>query len=142
WYAVSIRKGQRFGPCWIGGTKVMKTHGSHYKSWPLFLLSLTVTLTLSVGQLRAQQPGAIQYFYDDLGRLIKVIDPSGNVAEYVYDAVGNILEIKRSTIAGLALLNFTPSRGPVGSQVTLQGQGFSATPSQNTVTFNGIVAAV
>src|SRR5947209_5308621 len=57
WYAVRIRKGQRIGPCWIEGTKVMKTHCSHYKSWPLFLLSLTVTLTLSVGQLWAQQPG-------------------------------------------------------------------------------------
>jgi YD repeat-containing protein len=119
WHAVRIRKGQRIGPYWIGGTKVMKTHCSHYKSWPLFLLFLTVTLTLSIGQLWAQQPGAIQYVYDDVGRLIKVIDPTGNVAEYVYDAVGNILEIKRSTITGLALLNFTPSRGPVGTQVTL-----------------------
>ena len=121
---------------------MIKTHCAHYPFWPVCLLALMVTLTFSVGPLWAQQPGAIQYVYDDLGRLIKVIDPTGNVAEYVYDAVGNILEIKRSTIAGLALLNFTPSRGPVGSQVTLQGQGFSATPSQNTVTFNGIVAAV
>ena len=45
---------------------MMKTHCSRYTSWPLFLLSLTVTLTLSVGQLWAQQPGAIQYAYDDL----------------------------------------------------------------------------
>ena len=120
----------------------MKTYCAHYTSWPVFLLSLMVTLTLSIGQLWAQQPGAIQYVYDDLGRLIKVIDPTGNVAEYVYDAVGNILEIKRSTITGLALLNFTPSRGPVGTQVTLQGQGFSATPSANTVTFNGTAATV
>src|SRR5262245_46852549 len=108
----------------------------------VFLLSLMVALTLSVGQLQAQQLGAIQYFYDDLGRLIKVIDPTGNVAEYVYDAVGNILEIRRSTLTGLALLNFTPSRGPVGTQVTLQGQGFSATPSVNRVTFNGTAATV
>jgi len=101
-----------------------------------------VALTLSVGQLQAQQPGAIRYVYDDLGRLIKVIDPTGNVAEYVYDTVGNILEIKRSTVTGLALLNFTPSRGLVGTQVTLQGQGFSATPAANTVTFNGTAATV
>jgi YD repeat-containing protein len=91
---------------------------------------------------RLQQPGAIRYVYDDLGRLIKVIDPTGNVAEYVFDAVGNILEIKRSTVTGLALLNFTPSRGLVETQVTLQGQGFSATPAANAVTFNGTAATV
>jgi large repetitive protein len=91
---------------------------------------------------RLQQPGAIRYVYDDLGRLIKVIDPPGNVAEYVFDAVGNILEIKRSTVTGLALLNFTPSRGLVETQVTLQGQGFSATPAANAVTFNGTAATV
>ena len=45
----------------------------------------------------AQQSPGIQYVYDDLGRLSKVVDPAGNVAEYVYDAVGNILAIKRST---------------------------------------------
>jgi YD repeat-containing protein len=94
---------------------------------------------LNAGLLHAQP---IQYFYDDLGRRIKVIDPTGNVAEYVYDAVGNILEIKRSTLTGLGLLNFTPSRGPVGTQVTLQGRGFGATPSGNTVTFNGTAATV
>src|SRR2546429_541641 len=121
------------GPCWIGGTKVLKIRCSHYSSW--LPLSMAGIFVLNVGPPWAQQPGAIQYFYDDLGRLVKVIDADGNVAEYVYDAVGNILEIKRSTITELALLNFTPSRGPVGTQVTLQGQGFSATPSANTVTF-------
>jgi YD repeat-containing protein len=120
----------------------MKIYCAHDTFWRVLLLALIVTLTLSISQLWAQQPGAIQYVYDDLGRLIKVIDPTGNVAEYVYDAVGNILEIKRSTIAGLALLNFTPSRGPVGTQVTLQGRGFGATPSANTVTFNGTATTV
>jgi YD repeat-containing protein len=113
-----------------------------WRRYGVFLLSLTVALALSVGQLQAQQPGAIQYFYDDLGRLIMVIDADGNAAEYVYDAVGNILEIKRLTFSGLAILNFTPSQGPVGTRVTLQGQGFSATPSENTVSFNGTGAAV
>jgi YD repeat-containing protein len=90
----------------------------------------------------AQQSPGIQYVYDDLGRLSKVIDPAGNVAEYVYDAVGNILEIKRSTITGLALLNFTPSRGPVGTLVTIQGRGFSAIPAENQVVFHDALAPV
>src|SRR5262245_12257322 len=77
---------------------------------------------LSTGRLHAQ---AIQYVYNDVGRLVKVIDQNSNVAEYLYDAVGNILEIRRSTLAGLAILSFTPSQGPVGTRVTISGQGFS-----------------
>ncbi len=38
-----------------------------------------------------------QYFYDELGRLVGVIDGSGNVAVYNYDAVGNLLSIERFT---------------------------------------------
>src|SRR6266446_877294 len=73
----------------------------------------------------AQQAPGIQCVYGDLGRLSKVIDRDGNVPEYVYDAVGNILAIRRFTLAGLPLLDLTPSRGVVGTRVTLQGRGFS-----------------
>ena len=38
-----------------------------------------------------------QYIYNDLGRLSQVIDGSGNVATYTYDAVGNLLSITRNT---------------------------------------------
>jgi YD repeat-containing protein len=120
----------------------MKTYGAQYTSWSVFLLSLMVTLIVCVGQLQAQQPGAIQYVYDDLGRLIMVIDANGNAAEYVYDAVGNILEIRRSTLTGLAILDFAPPRGVVGTQVTIQGRGFSATPAENQVGFNGALAPI
>ena len=93
--------------------------------------------------LRAQtQP--IQYYYDDLGRLVTVVDQSGNVVSYTYDAVGNILSIGRSTVAqgSLAIFDFNPQTGPVGTSVTIRGQGFSPTPSSDTVKFNGSVAAV
>jgi YD repeat-containing protein len=83
--------------------------------------------------LRAQSSAPVQYFYDDLGRLIKVVDPNGNAATYHYDAVGNLLSITRSLPAnnGLAILNFTPQRGLIDTTVTIQGQGFSATPAQH-----------
>ena len=38
-----------------------------------------------------------QYIYDDLGRLVQVIDGQGNVATYNYDAVGNLRSITRGT---------------------------------------------
>ena len=94
--------------------------------------------------LRAQSSAPVQYFYDDLGRLIKVVDQNGNTATYTYDAVGNLLSITRSTLPtnnGLAILNFTPQSGAVGTAVTIQGQGFSATPGSNTVQFNGTGAS-
>ncbi len=88
------------------------------------------------------QGQSFRYFYDTLGQLVKVVDSSGNVVEYVYDKVGNIVEIKRSTAASLAIFNFTPQRGPVTTKVAIQGQGFSANPSDNLVRFNGTSAGV
>ncbi|HYL82632.1 MAG TPA: IPT/TIG domain-containing protein [Candidatus Angelobacter sp.] len=86
----------------------------------------------------------VQYVYDALGRLTQVIDSSGNVATYNYDAVGNLLSITRSTTSpsALAIFSFSPAQGSVGQTVAIQGQNFSATPSANTVKFNGTVATV
>ena len=86
----------------------------------------------------------VQYVYDALGRLTQVIDTSGNTATYNYDAVGNLLSITTSTTSpsSLAIFSFSPSQGGVGQTVTIQGQNFSATPSSNTVKFNGTTATV
>jgi YD repeat-containing protein len=108
------------------------------------VLAVLLTLML-VSTSRAQSTSPVQYFYDGLGRLTKVVDQSGNIANYHYDAVGNLLSITRSTLPannGLAILSFTPQQGPVGQAVTIQGQGFSTTASSNTIQFNGVVASV
>ncbi len=86
----------------------------------------------------------ITYIYDELGRLRAVVDPSqtDGTAIYTYDAVGNILSITRQPSSQVAIIEFNPKSGPVGTTVTLQGNGFSATPSQNAVTFNGTAATV
>src|SRR5262245_3191495 len=128
-------------PLWRKETSMRPRTGTRsvYALLQQLVLLAGIVGVLSPGRLHAQ---VIQYVYDDLGRLIKVIDQNGNVAEYVYDAVGNILEIRRSTIAGLAILSFTPSQGPVGTRVTISGQGFSPTPSANAVQFNGVAATV
>jgi len=94
--------------------------------------------------LWALSGASVQYVYDALGRLTTVVDPSGNAATYNYDAVGNPLSITRSTTSpsALAILGFSPTQGGAGTTVTIQGQNFSATPTANTVKFNGTTATV
>lgn len=44
--------------------------------------------------------GTERFDYDALGRLVRHIDSPGTITEYVYDGVGNILEVRRSLEAG------------------------------------------
>src|ERR1051325_5845121 len=97
-------------------------------------------LIVSVG--RGQTNNEIVYVYDELGRLVAVIDVAGEAAVYRYDAVGNLLSISRYSSSVVSLIEFTPKKGLVGTGVTIYGTGFSATPSQNSVTFNGTAATV
>ena len=86
--------------------------------------------------------GPITNIYDELGRLVAVIDPAGDTVTYSYDSAGNLLSISRGTASQLSILEFTPNKAPIGSPVTIYGTGFSATPSANVVKFNGTVAVV
>jgi len=99
-----------------------------------WLLVMTASMT--------GQSGPVRYIYDELGRLVGVIDQNGDAAAYHYDAVGNLLSITRTGPSQVAIIEFTPNDGPIGGTVTIHGTGFSATPSQNTVTFNGTAATV
>jgi YD repeat-containing protein len=108
-----------------------------FARWTVYpLLTAFVVLTIT-------RPGAtqeIRYFYDDINRLIAIVDAQGNSASYIYDSVGNLLEIRRFTVdptAAVSITLVTPSRGSVGTTMQLFGAGFSATPAQNTVTFSG-----
>jgi len=79
--------------------------------------------------------GPVTYAYDELGRLVAVVDGVGNAAQYNYDAVGNLKSITIPT-GPVSIFTFTPNNGPVNTTtVTIYGDGFSTTPSQNTVTF-------
>lgn len=97
-------------------------------------------LLLVVHSAHAQQ---IRYVYDDLGRLIAVIDQQGRTAIYDYDAVGNILAIRRPDTTGpVAITFFNPKKGAVGTRVQIFGIGFSDVPTQNMIAFNGVPAPV
>jgi YD repeat-containing protein len=105
------------------------------------LVLVTYIGALSTDALHAQS-SPITYVYDPLGRLVGVVDGTGESAVYVYDAVGNLLSIERHSSATVSIIQFTPSSGAIGASVTIYGTAFSATPSQNTVTFNGTAATV
>lgn len=79
-------------------------------SFPWFLGLLLAFVLATVAH--AQAPLTFQYFYDELGQLVKVVDSTGTVIEYVYDEVGNMLEIKRFTVTGLTIFDFNPKQGP------------------------------
>jgi YD repeat-containing protein len=78
-----------------------------------------------------------QYYYDDLGRIVQAVRSDGAVFQYQYDANGNVLAINRISASSVSIAELTPRSGHASSSVTNSGTGFSTTPSQNTVTFNG-----
>ena len=90
------------------------------------------------------QADQAQYFYDELGRLVGVVDGNGNVAVYTYDEVGNLLSIERFGMGstGIGIFLLAPGSAVVGTDVEIGGFGFSATPTDNQVDFNGTAATV
>src|SRR5205809_885182 len=108
------------------------------------IVMLAAVCLMGTNVLQAQAPITFNYFYDDLGQLKKVVDSTGATIDYVYDPVGNILQVNRNTVppGTLAIFNFTPQQGGPFTTVTIQGQGFSTTPAANTVLFNGTPAKV
>lgn len=67
---------------------------------------------------------------------------ASSAVELIYDAAGNLKQIKRQAPYGLGVTGFAPASGPAGTAVTIYGFGFSTTPANNTVTFNGVPATV
>lgn len=106
---------------------------------PVLLVGMLFTWPLFI------QADQAQYFYDELGRLVTVVDGQGNMALYNYDEVGNLLSIDRFTTptgGGIGIFLLTPASGGISSAVTIRGFGFSPTPANNQVAFNGTSATV
>jgi YD repeat-containing protein len=62
----------------------------------------SITGAMLLTAMAAAHAGTERFDYDALGRLVRHMDPSGTITEYAYDAVGNILEVRRSTDSGAA----------------------------------------
>lgn len=111
--------------------------------WRWAVVGLVIGLLLPAA---AGAQAGIHYVYDRLNRLVGVVDQSGNSATYQYDQTGNIVAIQRTdaaTISGpVGVTLVSPSSGRAGTAVSIFGKGFSATPSENSVTFNGAPATV
>lgn len=92
----------------------------------------------------AQTPITFQYSYDETGQLIRAVDSTGIVIEYVYDAVGNAVAVRRLNVnpTQLTILGFSPSRGGLGTLVTIEGIAFASKAADNSVSFNGVQASV
>ena len=103
---------------------------------------VVAAILLAAGSARAD----VFYVYDDLSRLIAVVDQQGNAATYTYDAVGNLLQIERFDAAQqpgpVRITLVAPSKGKVGAQVQIFGTGFDPTPPLNTLAFTGAPATV
>lgn len=104
----------------------------------------TISAAILVGVTAPPLAAPVAFNYDSLGRLVGMRAAGANVAthQYLYDSVGNISSINEVVGGQVVVVGFAPGSGSVGSAVVIEGAGFSTTPGQNTVNFNGVVASV
>ena len=102
-------------------------------------LFVSLAIAFSSAPLAAQQP-KINYVYDDLGRLVRVIDENGNAATYHYDAVGNLLRITRETgVPTTAVVSsVSPSSWNRGTNITVAITGYNLSCSSVTAATAGV----
>ena len=104
--------------------------------------AITSSSAISVIVNGSTANGPINFVYDENGRLVGVSDVNGASARYQYDSVGNIVRIGRGNAGDVTILGFSPATGPVGTNVTISGTGFSTTTSDNAVRFAGRAANI
>jgi RHS repeat-associated protein len=109
---------------------------------PLTLCAVVCALAASPSALADPPTGAIRYTHDPDGRITSVVDPGQGSARYGWDRVGNLLSVSRFTTSDVAVFQLSPASGSIGQTVKVQGTGFSSTPSEDSVTFNGTAATI
>lgn len=105
-------------------------------------LCMHIAVSLIVGMLcmpAVPHADQAQHFYDELRRLVGVVDGQGNTAAYNYDEAGNLLSIQRFTTGGtgIGIFVLTPSStlvGPSGALEGATGQDVAAVSTEATGT--------
>jgi large repetitive protein len=104
------------------------------------VLSMTVVAAVWLSSAHAD---SVTYAYDGSGRVIQATNASlGQAVFYAYDSAGNITSQIVAPLSTLAISGFSANQGATGSQLTIDGTGFSTTASNNVVTINGVTATV
>ena len=103
----------------------------------LSLLMIVIALWTSAAHAQTTN-----YVYDANGRVVAVTQNNGITAQYTYDTLGHLAQTITVGSGQLAILAFIPTHGEAGTQVTIEGQGFGASPASDSVTFNGTPATV
>ncbi len=103
--------------------------------WPLLgVAALVAVFALAVPLIafwsHTAEAATERYDYDPLGRLIRHVDPGGEVTEYEYDPVGNITRVRQAgnaTALVPTVSNTTPTsfRKGTSTLVTVTGTNFS-----------------
>ena len=99
----------------------------------LFVVAMTLPVAAALAAAR-------QYLYDDLGRLVLVMNGNGAAIVYAHDENGNVLSITRWS--GVAIASFSPTSGTVGTPITIVGHGFDPDAADNAVLIGGVAATV
>jgi YD repeat-containing protein len=109
------------------------------RKWRALRHWFALLLVMAAGAAAAAD---VQYVYDGAGRLVQITAADGSSALYRYDSAGNIVAIERISASTVSVSALTPGSGAQGTVVTISGSGFSVTPAQNSVSFNGVNATV
>lgn len=100
------------------------------------VLILLVAITLAVS-MRAQSSNPVQYYYDDAGQLTTVVDQSGNIATYHYDAEDAATASDIETVALTAGLAGTASTGDLPEKLAPDAGAYTGA-AQSAANLTGI----
>lgn len=118
----------------------LNRQGSSGRQVVIWAMWLLCSALLWASLVQAQ---STSYVYDANGRVVAVTASNGTSVQYSYDTLGHTDQVGASLAPGkLAIFAFMPSHGEAGTQLSIQGQGFSSTAANDTVSFNGTVATV
>lgn len=122
-----------------GGEAAREWRACAFAKLSRFLSLLVIAIVLWTSAARAQ---TTNYTYDADGRVVAVTQNNGTTAQYTYDTLGHLAQTTTVASGQLAIFAFIPTHGEAGTQVTLEGQGFSASPASDSVAFNSTPATV